>query len=250
LLQQLDDPLATGHLCWRGLQVEATRAERARAGRRTAEQEAGLVVAADLLDRVRVLAAKRPAMAEIAALLHSCRAELARARGAPNTDAWLTAAAAWHTLREPYPDAYCRLHAAEAALAERKPKPEAAASLRSAHATAERLGALPLLEAAESIARRARVDLAPTAPEPPREAAEVDDAKPLGITARELQVLRLVAQGYTNPQIADTLFISRKTAAAHVSNILSKLGVARRVEAAAMAERLDLLHEPKPQVTT
>jgi hypothetical protein len=56
--------------------------------------------------------------------------------------------------------------------------------------------------------------------------------------------------GLHQPQIADTLFISRKTAAAHVSNILSKLGVARRVQAAAMAERLDLLYEPKPQVTT
>jgi DNA-binding CsgD family transcriptional regulator len=251
VLQQLDDPLATGHLCWRGLQVEATRAERGRAGKRAPEQEeAALVVASALLDRVRVLAAKRPAMPEIVALLHSCRAELARARGAPSADAWLTAAAAWCTLREPYPGAYCRLRAAEAALAERKPKTEAAASLRSAHATAERLQAVPLLEAADSIARRARVDIAPLEAESGRKPTDVSAVKPLGLTARELQVLRLVAQGRTNPQIADTLFISRKTAAAHVSNILSKLGVARRVEAAAMAERLDLLYEPKPQVTT
>ena len=62
-------------------------------------------------------------------------------------------------------------------------------------------------------------------------------------------MLQLVAQGQTNPQIADTLFISRKTAGAHVSSILSKLGVARRAEAAAMAERLDLLDEPEPHVT-
>jgi DNA-binding NarL/FixJ family response regulator len=56
-----------------------------------------------------------------------------------------------------------------------------------------------------------------------------------------------VAQGYTNGQIAAALSISQKTAGAHVSNILAKLGVARRVEAAAMAERLDLLEGMAPR---
>jgi DNA-binding CsgD family transcriptional regulator len=45
-------------------------------------------------------------------------------------------------------------------------------------------------------------------------------------------------------QIAETLFISRKTAATHVSHILGKLDVSRRAEAAAVAARLDLLEEP------
>lgn len=63
----------------------------------------------------------------------------------------------------------------------------------------------------------------------------------LGLTPRELQVLRLVARGLTNKQIAAALFISAKTAGAHVSNILTKLGVERRAEAAAVAERLHLL---------
>ena len=53
-------------------------------------------------------------------------------------------------------------------------------------------------------------------------------------------MLKLVGQGYTNVQIADALFISRKTASAHVSNILAKLQVARRAQAAAIAARLDL----------
>jgi DNA-binding CsgD family transcriptional regulator len=57
-------------------------------------------------------------------------------------------------------------------------------------------------------------------------------------------VLRLVGRGYTNTQIADTLFISRKTASAHVSHILGKLGAGRRAEAAAIAARLDLLDQP------
>ncbi len=74
------------------------------------------------------------------------------------------------------------------------------------------------------------------------------DAEDLGLTPREREVLRLVAQGYTNKQIAAELFISAKTAGAHVSNILSKMAVERRVEAATMAERLHLFAEsPAPR---
>jgi pimeloyl-ACP methyl ester carboxylesterase/DNA-binding CsgD family transcriptional regulator len=62
----------------------------------------------------------------------------------------------------------------------------------------------------------------------------------LGLTPREKEVLALVAKGLTNRQIAAELFISVKTAGAHVSNILTKLGVARRAQAAAVAERLRL----------
>ena len=63
----------------------------------------------------------------------------------------------------------------------------------------------------------------------------------LGLTPREREVLALVADGRTNRQIAEALFISAKTASVHVSNILAKLGVASRVEAAAVAHRLGLL---------
>lgn len=60
-------------------------------------------------------------------------------------------------------------------------------------------------------------------------------ATPLDVlSSREREVLRLVADGHTNPQIAAALFISRKTAEHHVSNILTKLGVATRTEAAAL----------------
>ena len=55
------------------------------------------------------------------------------------------------------------------------------------------------------------------------------------LTERERQVLALVARGYTNKQIADTLFVSEKTARNHVSHILDKLGLSRRSEAAAFA---------------
>jgi DNA-binding NarL/FixJ family response regulator len=57
------------------------------------------------------------------------------------------------------------------------------------------------------------------------------------MAAGEREVLRLVADGRSNGQIAEALFISRKTASVHVSNILGKLGVSTRVEAAALAHR-------------
>ena len=55
------------------------------------------------------------------------------------------------------------------------------------------------------------------------------------LTEREREVLALVARGYTNKHIADTLFVSEKTARNHVSHILEKLGLSRRSEAAAFA---------------
>ena len=62
-----------------------------------------------------------------------------------------------------------------------------------------------------------------------------------GLTDRELEVVRLVAAGFTNPQIAAALYISRKTAEHHVSSILVKLGVSSRTEAATAAVRLALV---------
>jgi DNA-binding NarL/FixJ family response regulator len=61
-----------------------------------------------------------------------------------------------------------------------------------------------------------------------------------GLTPRELEVLRLLVEGRSNRQIAEQLFISGKTASVHVTNLLSKLGVHSRLEAAAMARRLGL----------
>jgi pimeloyl-ACP methyl ester carboxylesterase/DNA-binding CsgD family transcriptional regulator len=61
-----------------------------------------------------------------------------------------------------------------------------------------------------------------------------------GLTEREVEVLRLIAAGRTNKEIASILFISPKTAGAHVSNILAKLGVKRRAGAATVAQKLGL----------
>jgi DNA-binding NarL/FixJ family response regulator len=83
------------------------------------------------------------------------------------------------------------------------------------------------------LARRARLALEV-------ENVPVTAGERVGLTAREADVLRLLAEGQTNRQIAQELFISPKTASVHVSNILGKLGVANRGEAAAVARRLDL----------
>jgi DNA-binding NarL/FixJ family response regulator len=61
-----------------------------------------------------------------------------------------------------------------------------------------------------------------------------------GLTPREVEVLRLLVEGRSNRQIAEQLFISGKTASVHVTNILAKLGVHSRLEAAATARRLGL----------
>ena len=247
-LEGHDDRVASAWLCWRGLQVEAERAEHARAHRRVAEAAAAAQVGEGLLGRVHALGAPSdtPAPAELPALKRSCAAELDRAAGRGTTESWLEAAAAWESLHEPYPRACCLARAVEAALTERRAKPQIAAWLAAAHEIATELGAAPLVQGLEARALRGRL---PTQ----RQAVEVEapaPPAPLGLTPREIDVLRLVGQGYTNARIADTLFISRKTAAAHVSNILGKLEVARRAEAAAIAARLGLLDEPTSERTT
>jgi len=67
---------------------------------------------------------------------------------------------------------------------------------------------------------------------------------PFGLTPREQEVLRLVAAGRSNGDIAAELFISRRTASVHVSNILGKLGASSRGEAAAIAHRRHLFDQP------
>ncbi len=112
----------------------------------------------------------------------------------------------------------------------------AATSLRRAHATASELGALRLLAEIGAVSSRTRVSIeAPT-----RVVLGESSAERLGLTPREAEVLALVAAGRTNRQIGDELYVSDKTASVHVSNILRKLGVNSRVDAAAVAQRLGM----------
>jgi DNA-binding NarL/FixJ family response regulator len=136
----------------------------------------------------------------------------------------------------------------------------AAEPLRAAHAIATSIGASLLVAGIEGLARRLRIDMTTAAPASPEVAQAASDpaaaptaaappappADPFGLTAREREVLGLVAAGYTNQRIADTLFVSPSTAGVHVSNVLGKLGVRSRTEAAAIAVRLGLDRTPGP----
>ncbi|ACY96438.1 helix-turn-helix transcriptional regulator [Thermomonospora curvata] len=156
-------------------------------------------------------------------------AQLARAHGRRDLAAWDAAAAAWERIGQPFARARALAEAAEAALAGGE-RDLAARRLQEAEALAGRLRAAPLARRLEETARRGRLN--GTAPSAAR--------SPYGLTPRELEVLRLVAQGRTNREIAEVLFISAKTVSVHVSNILAKLQVPTRGEAAATAHRLGL----------
>ncbi|MFE7583307.1 AAA family ATPase [Streptomyces gardneri] len=184
---------------------------------------------------VRALAAPAPVWAA-----HSLQVsqELARAEGRESATRWAEVVAAYEPLDRPAQLARAHHRLADALLVEGGHREEATALLREAHATAVRLGDRPLREDVELLAARARLSLAPEK-QLPAPAEPGDDG--FGLTPREQDVLRLVAAGRTNRQIAEELFISPKTASVHVSNILAKLGVAGRGEAAALAHRLHLL---------
>ncbi|GAA3176586.1 LuxR family transcriptional regulator [Streptomyces virens] len=173
------------------------------------------------------------------------RAELLRAEGRLEPDEWSAAVAAVEPLGRPYDLARVRFRLAEALLAAGEgddARARATDLLRLADAVAAHLGAAPLARSVALLARRARIALAPAA----RDAATApaDPADALGLTGRERDVLRLVAAGHTNRRIAEELFISPKTASVHVSNILAKLNVSGRGEAAAVAHRLGLFPAP------
>ena len=141
---------------------------------------------------------------------------------------WRGAAAQWDALGFPY----------EAADARSEGDDEAA--LLDALATFDRLGAAA---PARRLRRRLRADGMRRVPRGPRPASR---AAPAGLTPRQLDVLRQLAAGATNAEIAERLVIAPKTADHHVSAVLSKLGVHSRREAAAAAARLGIARDGVP----
>jgi DNA-binding CsgD family transcriptional regulator/tetratricopeptide (TPR) repeat protein len=238
-----DEPYWPTELGRTGMAVAATLAEQARDRHAEAEERAALQLAGGLLERARA-AATAPGVVPtpvVQANLRTIEAEWSRAAGPSDPERWAASARAWEALGYPWQAGYARWRQAEALLAKGAPRPDAAAALARARTLADRLGARLLVAEIDSLGRRARLE-----PALPPDGAAADGPAPapvtdeLGLTPREREVLALVADGRTNRQIADALFISAKTASVHVSNILAKLGVANRGEAAAVAHRLHL----------
>ncbi|MFD9506440.1 helix-turn-helix transcriptional regulator [Streptomyces mirabilis] len=166
------------------------------------------------------------------AWLARAEAEWLRAHSGPEVAAWEQAVAAFD-YGDPYELARCERRLAEALLVADR-REEAAERARAARDTAVRLGAVPLREELDTLIRRGRLADSPSAA----------DRVP-ALTARESDVLRLLARGRTNRQIGEELFITGKTASVHVSNILAKLGASGRTEAVAIAYREGLVEPPQ-----
>ena len=172
---------------------------------------------------------------ESVAFLALARAELARLAAERDPRPWNTAAERFRALGLTYSAAYADLRAAEALALSGARIADVAVPLRSAYAIAEKVGSPRFLGEVIALARRAGVQLGAGEHE-----QRGDVAAELGLTDRELEVLRLLGDGRTNRQIGEELFITPKTASVHVSRILMKLGVSNRAEAAAAAHRLGL----------
>ncbi|GAA2594275.1 helix-turn-helix transcriptional regulator [Streptomyces lienomycini] len=171
----------------------------------------------------------RPQGPEGQAWLARAEAEWSRISAtAPDPAAWEKAVAAF-AFGDAYERARCGLRLAEALLADGR-RDEAVAAADTVRREADRLGATVLRERLDDLARRGRL----TNPERSGAGAAV-------LTAREQDVLRLLALGRSNRQIGEELFISAKTASVHVSNILAKLDAASRTEAVAVAHRRGLV---------
>jgi DNA-binding CsgD family transcriptional regulator len=165
-----------------------------------------------------------------------CSAEHSRIRGVSDAGRWREAAEALDGVPEAGDAAYAWFRAGEASLLARD-RPNAVVSLRTSREAAIRLGAAPLLGRIDDLARRARLteELETGGPGVDATDAPGEPTPGFRLSRRELEVLALVAEGLTNREIGEALFITPKTASVHVTHILDKLGVSSRVEAALLA---------------
>ena len=212
------------------------------------------------------------------ASLATARAFQRRLEGDDDAAVWRRVALGWIALDAPYDAALAAWRQAEAMLAAgagRSGRVRARAPLLRAVELGLSLGAKPLLRELRELAGRARITLPPEVDALLDEGTAIKAAPPggasgalpvdrtngrsdlvralagdpaastrrpdtFGLSGREREVLALVAQGRTNREIGERLFISQKTVGVHVGNILAKLEVSGRVEAAAVAIRLGL----------
>jgi DNA-binding CsgD family transcriptional regulator/tetratricopeptide (TPR) repeat protein len=201
----------------------------------------------------------------------TARAHHERVRGRSKPETYAALAEAWAKIPVPYQVAKARWWQAQVALPTRERRAEARRALTEAWRIAGKLPAAPLRNALRDLAARGRItlpadDLVAIAIKPERDMVAVGPGRSgdghaapnladrfvsieppavarFGLSPREYGVLLVLAEGRTNREIADRLFISERTVAVHVRRILAKLGVSGRVEAAGVAIRLGLVPE-------
>ena len=195
----------------------------------TASQARAERILATAHEATRRIAGAAGGLSPVFSLLETlARAQLSRIPGPADVDLWHQVAG--HELADAHLAGYARMQHA-AGLLTRHRRQEATVALRDAEAAARQLAAAPLRAEIASLAHRARIDLAAPAPAPS------PNLDPVGLTPREREVITLLSDGLSNAEIARTLYISEKTASVHVSNILRKLGVTSRLQAATHSRR-------------
>jgi DNA-binding CsgD family transcriptional regulator len=220
-------------LCVLGVSVAADRAELARVLGDDDALERARATAREHLDLLRRVCPRQLRTGDAERM--SAEAEFGRIDGPGDPQRYLAAADEWARFGRRWAEAWACWRAAEAAVALGRDDLARDALARARAAPVELPPSAPLVMAIEGLAERARLGPLPAAG--PTEEPPVD----LGLTAREREVLALVGRGRSNSEIGAALFISPKTASVHVSNIMRKLGVRRRVEAAGVAYRLGLI---------
>lgn len=263
-----DDVWILAPLLWHGIRAEADLAVAAQAFGRPVD----VAVLDALRSRMRAEADRAAGSADaiqasVEGYVQLCEAEVSRALGEPDPQAWSRAAAIWDRNGQPYPVAYAHLRRAEALLGQHTRAAGAIEALTKAARTAHTLGARPLLSEIEILAMRANValpdggppvgtDLAPRdqllleprirpSEAPSRQTPMASD--PLSaLTPRERAVLTELAEGLTNRQIARRLFIAEKTVSVHMSRIFAKLGLQTRVQAGALMYRVQQAERNPP----
>jgi DNA-binding CsgD family transcriptional regulator/tetratricopeptide (TPR) repeat protein len=217
-------------ICTQGLRAEADRREAGAADPGAAVAVDQLVAGLHAVERAQRDLYGPPRGADAACNSVMAEAEAARAGGRDDPDRWGAAVGVADATGQPWPRAYARLRLACALLASGGARTEATELLRSAHRLAAAMGAALLVGDIDAAATPHRISLADRQAVP-------DPLARFGLTARELEVLDLVAAGRSNREIADILYISVKTVSVHVTNFLRKLGVTNRVQAAAIVHR-------------
>ncbi len=231
-----DNTLVLLQLCAVGLRVAADEAllpvGESKSTEGVAEFAAKLVT---IVQEAQAAAGPTP-QAEITVLLRQSNAEHLRGALQDTPEAWEEVCSGWEAAHQLYQAAYARWRCAEALYRQNKRK-LAAEATRAAYAVAVALGAQPLRGQVAALAARHRLELTaqPVAAQAPAPTRPQDKYH---LTGRELQVLRELCDGRSNSEIAKKLFVSESTASVHVSNILRKLKVRSRTEAAALAHRL------------